>query len=128
MRAENCNEVFRKKLVEYFNTLSNADFEQINSVAAEVGRAIMSLISEHDREARRIAEKYVRKNALTLGIAVLTLGVQFFPWLAPYLGNLLVCGVITKYAYDKLNQYRDNKLLGDSLFGVLSHAKGQNTA
>ena len=128
LRAENCNEVFRKKLVECFSTLSNANFEEINSVAAEVGRAIMSLISEHDREAKRIAEKYVRKNTLTLGIAVLTLGVQFFPWLAPYLGNLSACGVITKYAYDKLNQYRDSKLLGDSLFGVLSHAKGQNRA
>lgn len=128
LRADNCNEVFRKKLVEYFNTLSNADFKEINGVAAEVGRAITSLISEHDREAKIIAEKYARKHASTLGIAVLTLGIQFFPSLAPYLGNLSACGVITKYAHDKLNQYRDSKLLGDSLFGVLSHAKRQNRA
>jgi len=128
LRADNCNEVFRKKLVEYFNVLSNAGFEEINSVAAEIGRALMSLMSEHDREAKRITEKYARKNILTLGMAGLTLGVLFFPSLAPYLGNLSACGVVTKYTCDKLNQYRDSKLLGDSLFGVLSHAKRQNKA
>lgn len=35
----------------------------------------------------------------------------------------LKIGPIGKYAYDKFNQYRDNKLLKDSFFGVLSHAK-----
>lgn len=123
LRAENCNEVFRKKLVEYFDTLSNANFEEINNVAAEIGRAILSLISEHNKEAKKIAEKYIRKHTLTLGITILTLGVQLFPWLAPYLGSLSALGPIGKYAYDKLNQYRDNKLFKDSLFGVLSHAK-----
>lgn len=123
LRTENCNEVFRKKLVEYFDALSNASFEEIDNVAADVGRAILSLISAHDKEAKRISEKYLRKHTLTLEIAVLTLGVQLFPWLVPYLGSFSVLGPIGKYAYDKLNQYRDNKVLKDSLFGVLSHAK-----
>jgi hypothetical protein len=123
LRAENCNEIFRKKLVEYFDALSNANFEEIDSIAAEVGRAILSLISEHDKEAKRIAEEYLKKHTLTLGIAILTLGVQLFPWLTPFLGSFSVLGPIGKYAYDKFSQYRDSKLLKNSLFGVLSHAR-----
>lgn len=92
LRANNCNEVFRKKLAEYFSALSNADFNEINSVATEIGRAIASLISEHDKEVEKINEKYIRKNIITLGMAGLTVGVLFFPSFAPYLGNLSECG------------------------------------
>lgn len=123
LRAENCNEMFRKKLTEYFTTLSNVNFENLNNVAAEIGRAICSLISEHDKETQKIEEKYFRKHTQTLGISILTLGVQMFPWLAPYLGTLTALGPISKYAYDKFNQYRDKKLLKESFFGVLSNIK-----
>lgn len=122
LRQDNCNEDFRKQIKEYFDTIENTRFDEINKVVPEVGRAISSLLTDHDKKAKLIIDKYERKYAITLGASVLTLGVDFCAFLAPHIGTFTTLGPIGKLVVDGYNHYRDYKLLKNSLFGVLSSA------
>jgi hypothetical protein len=127
LRQEGCNEKFRFQLSMYTNELHNAAYEDISKVASDVMRGIQSLLDEHDREARQIAEEYERKHLETLGMSVLTAAVALFPGLDPWFG-LSILAPFGKMARDIFEQVRDEKALSRSLTGVLSAAKQQKNS
>ncbi len=119
LREANANELFRKKLAEHLKGLSEADGTNINRVAAEVSRAIASLISEHSREADKLWHDYKKKLVLSGGIAV-TGGVALSPWLAGLLG--LIPGAVAGLR-DFAHYRMDKNNMSQTVFGILSEAK-----
>ncbi len=124
-REENLNEDFRRKLESSFNELSNATIDEIDNVTAEVIRSISVLLSEHEKEARKIADQYEKKHVSTLAaVSILTLGVAFSPWLTPFLGaSVSLAPLLAKYSRDTVHRAMDRKTLARSLTGILSDAK-----
>jgi hypothetical protein len=127
LRQEGSNEEFRRRLSTYVSELHEATLEDIDKVASSVMRGLQSLLDEHDREARRIAEEYGRKHWETLTLSILTLGVAMYPWLDPWLG-LAVFAPLGKIAKNVIEQLRAEKAHSRSLTGVLSHAEHQGVS
>jgi hypothetical protein len=122
LREEGCNEEFRRKLRVYVDELHGAALESVDGIAGSVMRGIRSLLDEHDRESRRIAEEYERKHIETLALSILTVGAAMYPWLDPWLG-LAALAPLGKMTKDLIDQLRAEKTLARSLTGVLSYAE-----
>ena len=121
LREEGANEQFRSRLSTYLDELHEAALQDIDRVAASAMRGIQSLLDEHDREARRIAEEYGRKHWATVRTSILTAAVAMYSWLDPWLGlGLLV--PVAQMATNVIGQLRAEKALSRSLTGVLAHA------
>ncbi|MDZ4158619.1 MAG: hypothetical protein U1B80_02420, partial [Anaerolineaceae bacterium] len=120
-REEGCNEEFRGRLRVFVDELHGAALESVDGVASSVMRGIRSLLDEHGREARRIAEEYERKHIGTLAVSILTVGAAMYPWLGPWLG-LTVLTPLGKLTVDLINQLRAEKALARSFTGILSCA------
>jgi len=122
MREENQNEAFRRKLSSYIGELSESKLGNIDQVAAEVTRAIASLLAEHDKEAKQMNEEYDKKHMTTIPLSLLTAGVSFYPWLTPFIGASAMLAPVGKAAFDFYNKSRDKRTLTRTLTGVLSVA------
>ena len=84
MRLNNENELFRKRLAESTSILRDADFDDIDRVAAEVASGIGGLLNDYRSEAKRLDEKYRRKYIGLAGASWLSLGAFLIPHLAPH--------------------------------------------
>jgi len=121
LREENANEQFRARLHSYMEDLGSAEQEDLERVSASVMRSLQSLLAEHDREAKRLADDLDRKLMHTLGTSVLTLGAAIYPWLNSWL-SLAVLAPPLKAAYHLIEDSRERKTLSRSLIGVLAEA------
>ena len=121
LREENANEQFRARLHSYVDDFGSAELQDLETVSASVMRALGSLLMEHDREAKRLAEGLDRRLIKTLGTSVLTLAAAMYPWLQAWLG-LAVLVPPLETAYHLFEHHREEKVLSRSLIGILSEA------
>ncbi len=121
-RKDNLNEEFRKKLNENINDLRNVSLDNINIAVSEIGRSLASIITEHNKVAKKISDEYLKKHFVTAGLSILTLGVSLYPFLTPLVGTLTALSPLGKYMYDNLNYYYDRKPLKKSMLGILADA------
>lgn len=124
LREANENENFRKHLANYFGELRGASAGDLNRVAAQISRAIASLISEHQNEVTAIQRKYKRSHTQTAVTAWVTAAAAFSPILGPFAGTAAApLAVLGKYAWDKYNEIQDLKQATNSLMGIFARAE-----
>ncbi len=123
LRQDNANEDFRRNLAGYTDRLHQANLENLDQVAAEVGRGLATLIAKHQGEMRRIKEDYRLAHAKTLAAGVVTGAALFVPALAPFVGNLAApVGLAAKFVYDKAKEGLEKTRAARSLTGILAKA------
>lgn len=125
LREEDANEKFRARLHSYLDELGSSNADNLEEVVSSIGRGLESLLSEHDREARLLAEALDRRLIHTLGASVLTTAVAMYPWLDAWLG-LAILGPPLKAAYHLLEYAHGRSVLSRSLIGVLSEARARS--
>lgn len=123
LRLNNENEAFRRSLDEHTRILHEAAIDDLDRTAAEVGRGISSLLAEHQKESRRIQEKYKLLHKQTLVGSWVTLAALMIPSLAPLITTAAPLAIIGKYAWDKTNEIQEKRKAAHSLMGVLASAK-----
>ncbi len=123
MRLNNENEHFRKRLAESTSILRDADFEDIDRVAAEVASGIGGLLNDYRSEAKRLDEKYRRKYSGLAGASWLSLGAFLIPYLAPLVAAVPGLTLAGKYAMTKIEETGERKDLANSLIGILANAQ-----
>jgi hypothetical protein len=125
LRQRNENEEFRNRIKGFTSALHESTIEDIDRVAAEVGRGIAALLSDHKKKVRAIREKYEQSYA-KLAVAGLgawiTLAATFMPSLAPFLSAIPALGLAGKYALDKTGEMVEKRQASRSLTGVLATA------
>jgi hypothetical protein len=123
LRSNNENEAFRKRMAEYTDTLHAADIDDLDRVAAEVGRGIAALIVDHKKEVRRIAEDHQLAYSATLAGGVVTLAAMYAPALAPFVDGLHApLALAGAYAHTKQKELLERRRAARSLTGVLAAA------
>lgn len=124
LRENNENEAFRKALSAYTSDLHEADVENIDRIAGEVGRGLAAMIVAHRREVRRIADEYKLEYSKTLAAGVVTAAAMFMPALAPFVGGLVAPFALAgAYAYSKSKESAAKQRAARSLVGVLATAR-----
>lgn len=123
MRFNNENALFRKRLAESTSVLRDADFEDLDRVAAEVASGIGGLLNDYRSEAKRLDEKYRRKYSGLAGASWLSLGTFLIPYLAPLVAAVPGLSLAGKYAMTKMEERGERKELANSLVGILAHAQ-----
>jgi hypothetical protein len=123
LRQENANEAFRSRLSQAFERLRVAEFTDMERVVAEVCHEIDSLVAGHDKELRRLREKYERIHGQTAALALGAAVVAFIPALAPFLGSAVPFAIAVKYGHDKIAELAEKRSLSRSLVGVLAHTR-----
>ena len=123
LRRDNENEAFRQRMALALNRLSEAEFSEVDRVAAEVCREIEGAIAEHERDMRIVQDRYNRTHGQTSLIALGGLGAALMPSLSPLLGPVVPLAVAIKYGHDKLAEVQEKKHLARSYAGVLVSAE-----
>jgi hypothetical protein len=123
MRLNNENEQFRKRLAESTSILRDADFDNLDRVAAEVTTGIGGLLNDYRSEAKRLDEKYRRKYSGLAGSSWFSLGAFLIPHLAPLVAAVPGLSLAGKYANAKLEERGERKSLANSLVGILANAQ-----
>lgn len=126
LRSENANEAFRRTIDEHFSALYAAALDDLDRVAAEVARALASLLAEHQREVSRISDAYARKHSGTTAAALVTAAAWFVPALAPYrdaIGATAPVALAGKFFNDRREELAERKAAAQSLAGVLAAAQ-----
>lgn len=125
LRQRNENEEFRNRLRGFTSALHESAIEDIDRVAAEVGRGIAALLSDHKKKVRAIRDKYEQsyaKLAVTGLAGWITLAATFMPSLAPFLSAIPALGLAGKYALDKTGEMVEKRQASRSLTGILATA------
>ncbi|MEA5390903.1 hypothetical protein VB738_06475 [Cyanobium gracile UHCC 0139] len=123
LRRNNENERFRKALAEHTSQLHESTLNDLDFVAAQVGRGIASLISEHRKEVARIAEQYQLNYSKILAGGIVTAAALFAPALAPFVGGLHApLAIAGSYAHAKRQELLEKGRALRSLTGVLAVA------
>ncbi len=123
LRKNNENAAFRKRMEAMVRTMHDSAIEDSDRVAAEVSRELSSAIADHEREIREVQDRYSRIHGQTAVGAWVALGAVLIPSLAPFLGITAPLAVATKYAWNKIEERTEKKVLSKSLMGVLACAK-----
>lgn len=123
MRLNNENVHFRKRLAESTSILREADFEDLDRVAAEVTSGIGGLLNDYRSEAKRLDDKYRRKYRGLAGVSWLSMGAILIPHLAPLFAPASCLGLAGKYAMTKIDERGKRKDLANSLVGILANAQ-----
>lgn len=123
LRKNNENATFRKRLEAVVRTMHDSAVEDSDRVAAEVSHELSSAIGDHQREVRKIQNRYSRIHGQTAVAAWAALGAVLIPSLSPFLGAAVPLAVAAKYAWNKIEERSEKKALSKSLMGVLASAK-----
>jgi hypothetical protein len=123
VRLNNENEHFRKRLAESTSILRDADFENIDRIAAEVTTGIGGLLNDYRSEAKRLDEKYRRSYRNLAGGSWLTVGAFLIPHLAPLVAGVPGLSLAGKYIKTKVEERGERKELANSLVGILANAQ-----
>ncbi len=127
LRAENANEKFRSDLSKHLGALNETGPEDVNRIAADVARAIASLISQHSDNVEKLWQDYKKKLALDSGLVV-TAGIALSPWLSSMLGVLpgVSAAVAGGSIFKNFVGYQmDKRVFARSVMGILSSAKNK---
>lgn len=122
LRRNNENATFRNRLGQHLGFLHESSLDDLDRVAAEVGRGITNLVREHHADVERIQQKYQTKHAQTAILTWATVAASLFPALAPFLGVTAPLGLAVKYGLDKSQEHAETKRAAKSLMGVLAAA------
>jgi hypothetical protein len=123
LRRNNENERFRKALAEHTSQLHESTLADLDFVAAQVGRGMASLISEHRKEVAKIAEQYQLNYSKILAGGIVTAAALFAPALAPFVGGLHApLAIAGSYAHSKRQELLEKGRSLRSLTGVLAVA------
>ncbi len=129
LREANANEKLRKSLAEHMKGLAEADETNLNRIAAEIARALASLIAEHSNEAEKLWQEYKKKLVLSGGV-ILTSRVALSPCLAGLFGLTSglagLVGSVGPVAKDFVHYRLDRNTLSQSMLGILSDAKAKS--
>ena len=123
LRLRGDNDTFRSRVREYTAVLQGTALDDLNRVAAEISRAISSLILEHQNTIREIQHKYDRHDIQTALLAGVTLAAAFVPTLAPLIGGAAVLAPVGKVIWDRASEKLDTKQVSRSLMGILAESK-----
>jgi hypothetical protein len=123
MRLNNENEDFRNRLAVSTSLLRDADFSDIDRVAAEVASGIGGLLNDYRSEAKKLDEKYRRKYIGLAGASWVSLGAILLPYLAPLIAVVPALGIGGKYVMTKMEERSEQKGLANSLIGILAAAQ-----
>lgn len=123
LRKNNENAAFRKRMETVVMTMHDSAIEDMDRVAAEVSRELSGAIADHKREIRDVRDRYSRIHGQTAVSAWASLGAMLIPSLAPFLGVAAPLAIATKYAYNKVEERSEKKVLSKSLMGVLACVK-----
>lgn len=126
LRKNNENESFRRQLEVYTKVLHEANLDDINRVAAEVGHGLNSLLDSHQKEIQTIESKYKLLHTQTAIAGWASFAAVMVPALAPF-GGLTAFGLSTKYTSDKLAEVNERKKAERSLMGVLASTRQRST-
>ena len=129
LRQANANEKLRKELATYIRELADTGPDALNRVAADVGRGLASLLTQHAAEAESLWHAFKKQLALD-GTLVVTAGVALSAWLAgasawaiPGLGGMAASG--GNLLKDTIHYGMDRSRLSRSMMGILSAAKSE---
>jgi len=128
LRQRGENELFRKRMREFTGVLQGSTLTDVNRVAAEISRAISSLILEHQKTIREIQEKYGRHALHTVLLTGVTVAATILPTLAPLVGGVALLAPVGKLAWDAVSKHLDNRQASRSLMGVLAEAREKGGA
>ena len=120
LRKNNENAPFRKKLQGVVEKMHDSAVEDVEQVAIEVSHEIASAMVDHDREMKKIEQKYNRMHGQTAIGSWVALGSLLIPSLAPFLGGAAPVAVATKYIFNKLDERKEKRNHAKSLLGVLA--------
>ena len=127
LRKNNENETFRRQLEGYTKILHEADLDNINRVAAEVGHGLSALLVSHQKEIQAIESKYNLLYAQSAVGGWVTLAAMLSPALAPFVASLSVSALAIKYGTDKLSEVSERKKAAKSLMGVLASTRQKSS-
>ena len=125
LRKDNENVDFRKRLFDAIGRLHDSRLANVDNVASEICQELASAIAEHDKQARRIQEKYDHLHRQSAILAFGAAGAALIPSLAPFLGVAAPFALAAKYGHDKMKELAEKKALTRSLIGVLVTAKSE---
>jgi len=128
LRLRGANELFRSRMREFTATLQGSALIDVNRHAAEISRAISSLILEHEKTIREIQEKYDRHALHTALLTGVTAAATILPTLAPLVGGVALLGPIGKLAWDSVSERLDVQKASRSLMGVLAEGRKRGGA
>jgi hypothetical protein len=120
LRQDDATKEFRTRLDSFAKELNDASLEQVDRVSAEVGRAIASLLADHDRRVGEIERKYQRLHKVTAAASWIGLAATLVPALAPFIAPLIGAPSALKYIKDKVNERGEKHEAARSLVGVLA--------
>ncbi len=122
LRRDNQNVEFRRRLSEFVNELHDSSLANIDRVASQVSRGILSLIQEHQAEIETIEKQYNRRHTKTALSSWVTFAATFLPWLGPFVPPIAALAAGGKYASEKWDELADKRRSQGSLAGVLAAA------
>jgi hypothetical protein len=128
LRRANENESFRRSLCRFTDELNQASLEDLDRVAAEVGRGIASLLAEHSTQVERLDAEFRGRFGLTAAVGLVTLAVALTPWLAPFIGPMTPATLAAVYGRDKIEFVRRRREATRSLAGVLAATNEESGA
>lgn len=128
LRLRGENELFRSRMREFTGALQGSALIDVNRQAAEISRAISSLILEHEKTIRDIQEKYNRHALHTTLLAGVTVAATILPVLAPLVGGVAPLALIGKFAWDSVSEHLDKQQASRSLMGVLAEGRQKGGA
>lgn len=123
LRMDNENQEFREALGKAMDRLQASDLNEVDIVAGEICRELDGAIAQHQRDLRKIQERYNRIHGQSLLLGAGGLGVALMPALTPLLGAAAPLALAGKYGFDKMSEFQEKRELTRSLFGVLARAK-----
>ena len=125
LRENNENVDFRRRLQGVLARLHDSTLGNVDKVAAEICHELTSAIADHEKQQRRLQEKYNRIHGQTAVLAAAAAVAALIPALAPFLGIAAPFALAAKYGRDKIEEIAENRTLTQSLMGVLATARSQ---
>jgi hypothetical protein len=121
LRMESDNERFRRELDTRLKELGGADQATLDTVTSRVVRALASMVTEYEKETRRIADEYQHKHTETAIGAWFTFLSGFLP-LFPMITAAGGLAVVAKYATQKVSERMRYNQSRRTLMGLLAAA------
>ena len=124
LREEGENEEFRSNIKKNLDHLNAASIQDVDDVAVEVAKTISSLINKHQRNIKKINNRYFKKYGKT--ILITGIAASFFPALAPVAIASTVTVAGANLVWDISEHVGDLKRASKSLMGVLAKYSKMN--
>lgn len=120
LREEGENEEFRSEIKKALDHLNSSAIQDVNDVAVEVAKTISNLLHKHQRNIKKINNRYFNKYSKTILTTIPGIAASFIPVLAPIAITVTAIGSGTKLIWDIGKHIGSLKKESKSLMGVLA--------